>query len=214
MIGMLMFAAAALAAVPPAGTYHYVSTMNGAEIGRSAITVASSPAGLVLTEHGAGAMNGQSGSVEDTLTLDDALQPVTYTALASIADSRDMRSSISFTPSAATQTGDVSKVYRLPGNAAHFVLMDVGPFTGFFMLAAQIRAWGAKPVLAIVPNFAYSQVFTPRALADAAPPAGARAGDAAYAFSGAVSLTVWYDPKTLLVDDVDVPAQGLNVKRV
>jgi hypothetical protein len=28
-----------------------------------------------------------------------------------------------------------------------------------------------------------------------------------------IQLTIWYDPATLLVDEMDVPAEGVNVKR-
>ena len=198
---------------PASGTYSYVSTMNGAEVGRTKITLAQSGGGLTLTENGSGNMNGQSGEVSDTLTLSANLQPLTYTSDASIADSRNMRASITFDPTSAKQTGDVTKTYSLIGAAKHFVLLDIGPFSGFFMMPAQMHAWNDQPVTAIVPNFAHSTVLAPDS-ARPDRPSDVPAADAVYSFNSMVSIAIWYNPHTLIVDQVDVPAQGLIVKRV
>ncbi len=71
----LTLAAATLVSSPGDGTYTYVSTMNGLEVGRTAITVKHQPGGVVLTETGSGNLNGQAGSVKDTLMLDASLAP-------------------------------------------------------------------------------------------------------------------------------------------
>lgn len=210
-----MFSALLLAAAisaPATGTYSYVSTMNGAEIGRTKITLAQTPQGLTLTESGSGNMNGQSGTVSDTLTLDAHLQPTSYNSDASVADSRNMRATIAFDATTAKQTGDVTKTYTLIGSAKHFVLLDIGPFSGFFMMPAQMHAWNDQPATAIIPNFAHSTVLSPD---NARPdrPSDVPAGDAVYSFNSMVQIAIWYNPRTMIVDQVDVPAQGLIVKR-
>jgi hypothetical protein len=210
----LLLAASLLAPAPPDGTYSYTSTMNGAEIGKTSITLSRAANGdVVLSEAGSGNMNGQSGSVQDTLTLDAQLQPKTYSSLASIADSRNMKATISFDGGQARQTGDVNKVYDLPAGTKHFVLTDVGPFSGFFMLPAQMRAWRDEPVVALVPNFAQSVPLTLDAALRPDRPAGVPAADAQMSFTNLVQLTVWYNPRTLVVDRVDVPSEGLIVTR-
>ena len=209
----LVLAAATSAWAPPDGTYTYTSTMNGAQIGKTAITVKRSAQTIVLTEAGSGSMNGENGSVQDTLTVDAQLAPSTYTADASLADSRNMRSSVAFSPTQAQQTGDVTKTYPLAGASKHFVLMDVGPFSGFFMIPAQMHAWNGAAVTAIVPNFAHSITLAPDGALPPARPANVPKNDKAYSFDSMVQLTVWYDPATLVVDEVDVPAQGLVVVR-
>lgn len=211
-----MFSALLLAAAisaPASGTYSYVSTMNGAEIGRTKITLAQTPQGLTLTESGSGNMNGQSGEVNDTLTLASNLEPLTYTSDASVADSRNMRATITFDAGSAKQTGDVTKTYTLIGDAKHFVLLDIGPFSGFFMMPAQMHAWNDHPVTAIGPNFAHSTVLAPDSTLPERP-SDVPAGDAVYSFNSMVSIAIWYNPHTMIVDQVDVPAQGLIVKRV
>lgn len=209
----LTLAAATLVSVPPEGTYSYVSTMNGTQIGKTAITVKDSPHGVVLTEVGSGNMNGQSGTVQDTLTLDERLAPATYVADASIADSRNMRSTIAFSAGQAQQTGDVTKTYQLAESSKHFVLMDIGPFSGFFMIPAQMKEWKNAVVTAIVPNFGQSLPLSPDFSMQPARPAGIPKSDLSYSFNSMVEVTMWYDPRTLIVDEVDVPAQGLVVKR-
>lgn len=213
MFTALVLAAATSLSAPPDGTYTYVSTMNGAQIGKTAITVKRSAQNIVLTEAGSGSMNGENGSVQDTLTVDAQLAPSTYVADASLADSRNMRASVAFSATQAQQTGDVTKTYPLAGAAKHFVLMDVGPFSGFFMIPAQMHAWKGAAVTAIIPNFAHSMTLAPDAAAPPARPAAVPERDKAYSFNSMVQLTVWYDPGTLVVDEVDVPTQGLVVVR-
>lgn len=215
MLALLFAAAAAAPAAPPNGSYRYTSSMNGAAIAQTTITVARTPGGdLVLSESGSGSMNGQAGSVQDSLTLAPDLAPLAYTSLASIADSRNMRASVAFAGNQARQTGDVSIVYRLPANVSHFVLMDVGPFSGFFAIPAQMQAWNDAPVLALIPNFAQAATLTlDRALAPDRP-SGVPRRDRELSFSSIVALSMWYDPATLVVDRVDVPSDGLVVTRL
>ncbi len=211
---ILTLALATPLVAPPDGTYNYVSAMNGTTIGKTVITVKRDASGsIVLSEIGSGNMNGQKGSIQDTLTLDPALAPSTYTALASIGDSKAMKSSLAFNGSQATQSGDVNKRYDLAADAKHFVLMDFGPFTGFFALPAQMHAWSAPPVIAIVPMYAHAMPLTVDAALKPDRPASVPPTDAQISFNNMVQITLWYDPNTLVVDEVDVPTQGVVVKR-
>jgi hypothetical protein len=206
--------AAAATAAPPDGTYAYVSTMNGAGIGKTAIAVTRNAAGdVVVSENGSANLNGQDGSVQDTLTLGPGLAPSSYNALASIADSRSMRSTLFFSGEQAKQSGDVSKTYALTPGAQHFVLMDFGPFSGFFVLPAQMRAWNDRPVTAIVPLYAQSFGIAPDAAAAPKRPDGVPASDREITFNSMLTITLWYDPQSLVVDEVDIPSEGLIVKR-
>jgi hypothetical protein len=199
---------------PPDGTYTYVVAMNGATIGKNAIAVKRDGSGsVVLTESGTGNMNGQSGAIQDTLTLDPTLAPSAYTAMASLGDSKAMKSVVSFKGGQAVQSGDVTKRYDLAADAKHFVLMDFGPFTGFFALPAQMQAWNNPPVIALVPMYAQGFPLTVDASAKPNRPASVPAQDLPLSFNSMVQITMWYDPKTLVVDEVDVPSLGVVVKR-
>ncbi len=216
MLALILSSMVAAAAVaPPDGTYDYVSSMNGSPIAKTAITVKRGSSGtIVLSESGSGNMNGQSGTIQDTLTLDSALAPSEYTAVASLADSKSMKSTVSFSGSQATQSGDLNAKYDLAADAKHFVLLDFGPFSGFFALPAQLQAWNRQPVIAIVPMYGKGFPLTVDAALKPDRPAGVPAGDQQLSFNNMTQITVWYDPKTLIVDELDVPAQGVVVKRV
>ena len=210
----LVLAALTAAAAPPAGTYDYVTNLNGAQVLKTAVTVAHDPAGnTILSENGTGTMNGRSGSVNDTLTLDPSLVPVGYSALASLADSRSMQAKVTFGAGQALQTGDVTKRYALSPDAKHFVVLDFGPFAGYFALPAQMQAWHDQPVTAIVPMYAQGVPIEIDKTIAPDRPKTVPAADTQISVKTPVQFTVWYDPKTLVVDELDVPSEGVSVTR-
>jgi hypothetical protein len=210
----LILAAAVAAAAPVDGTYTYVTQFNGAQVEKTAVTVKHDPLGnVVLSESASGFMNGRSGSISDTLTLDQQLAPVGYSSLASIADSRSMRAAVTFKNDQALQSGDVTKTYSLAADAKHFVVLDFGPFTGYFAFPAQMQAWNDQPVIAIVPLYAQGVPIAVDKSIVADRPKGVPAADAQISVKNPVEFTVWYDPKTLVVDEMDVPSEGVIVTR-
>ena len=210
----LILATAIATSVPADGTYTYVTDLNGAQVEKTAVTVTRDPSGkIVLSESATGNMNGRSGSINDTLTLDQTLAPLGYSSNASIADSRSMQANLAFNGDQAKQTGDVTKTYALSASAKHFVIFDFGPFTGYFALPAQMQAWNDDPVTAIVPMYAQAvSISIDKSLAPDRPK-NVPAADAQLSIKTPVQLTVWYDPKTLVVDELDVPTEGLSVTR-
>ena len=210
----LILAVALATPAPVAGTYTYVTVLNGAQVLKSAVTVKYDTAGnVVLSESASGQMNGRSGSISDTLTLDSALAPVGYSALASLADSRSMQSSLAFNGMQATQSGDVAKTYNLVADAKHFVVLDFGPFSGYFALPAQMQAWNDAPVLAIMPMYAQGMPIAIDKTIDPLRPKAVPPSDEQISVKSPVQFTVWYDPKTLVVDEMDVPSEALSVTR-
>lgn len=207
--------ATAPAVTPADGTYTYVSSMNGAQLGKTVITVKHGTTGVVLSEQGGGTYNGQQGTVTDTLTLDPAqLTPLSYTANAKVqGQSEDM--SLSFNGATATQTGNVvQRSYDLAQEAKHFVVLDLGPFSGWFALPAQMQLWNQSPATAIVPAMGSGITIAPSASsAAAARPKSIPATDVALTVAQPMPFTLWYDPKTLLVDLLDFPTQGVTVTR-
>jgi hypothetical protein len=77
-----------------------------------------------------------------------------------------------------------------------------------------MEAWNRPPVLAIVPMYGQGFPLTVDAALKPVRPATVPASDEAMSFNSMVQITLWYDPKTLVVDEVDVPTQGVTVKRV
>jgi hypothetical protein len=214
MLALIFTLAAVTAPATPAdGTYTYVSSVNGATVGKTSITVTHASNGLVLAEKGAGSYNGESGTIEDTLSLDSTLAPSSYNASANFGD-RPMKAALTFNGSSATQTGDIgTKTYDLVADAKHFVVLDIGPFSGWFALPAQMTAWNNAPALAIAPAFGHGFPLVASNQAATVRPKSVPAADDSIAVTQPVPFTVWYDPKTLLVDEVEIPTQGVVVTR-
>lgn len=207
------FAALTSPATPADGTYTYVSTMNGTAVGKTSITVSHAPAGLVIVEKGGGSFNGQSAAFQDTLDLDNTLAPSAYNSSASYGD-RAMKGSLTFNGATATEQGESgTQTYDLAADAKHFVVLDLGPFSGWFALPAQMTAWNYAPVIAIAPVMGHGFPLAPAAVSGAQRPKGVPAGDVSMGVKAPVEFTVWYDPKTLLVDRLDIPMQGVAVTR-
>lgn len=213
MLSLIFTIAALIAPATPAdGTYNYVSSVNGAPVGKTSITVTHAPNGLVLAEKASGSFNGESGTIQDTLDLDSTLAPSSYNASAVFGD-RPMKAALTFNGTSATQTGDIgTKTYDLVADAKHFVVLDIGPFSGWFALPAQMVAWNNAPAMAIAPAFGHG---FPLVATNQTPsrPKNIPATDVSIAVNQPVAFTVWYDPKTLLVDQVEIPTQGVIVTR-
>ena len=211
----LIFTLAALTApsAPADGTYTYVSTMNGTAVGKTSITVSRAPAGVVLAEKGGGSLDGQTAAFQDTLDLDNTLAPSAYNASASYG-ARAMKGSLTFKGATATEQGDGgTQTFDLSADAKHFVVLDLGPFSGWFALPAQMTAWNYAPVIAIAPVMGHGFPLAPTAQNDAQHPKGVPAADVSMGVKAPVAFSVWYDPKTLLVDRVDIPTQGVVITR-
>jgi hypothetical protein len=201
-------------AVPADGTYTYVSSMNGVAIGKTAITVKHDASGITLSEQGGGSFNGQQGTVKDTLMLDpQALSPTGYT-LSAVVDGRPVNAAVTFKGTEASQTGDLAqKTYDLVQDTKHFVVLGMGPFSGWFALPSEMQAWNAAPAMAIVPEMGSGVTISPDASAKSDRPNGVPSTDTAISVSTPVSFTLWFDPNTMLVDRLDFPTQGVTVAR-
>jgi hypothetical protein len=214
MLPLITTLAVTTPVTPPDGTYHYALTLAGETLGKNSITVSRDAAGnVVLSETGSGNMNGQTGSVQDTFTLDSALAPSFYQSVASVADSRNMHTTLTFSGNQAKQSGDVTKTYTLTHDAKHFVMLDFVSFAGFFALPAQMQAWSNPPVCAIVPMYARLASITVDPSMKPDRPTTVPAGDVQISVAKPVQFTLWYDPKTLVVDELDAPTEGFTVKR-
>jgi hypothetical protein len=125
-----------------------------------------------------------------------------------------MQSSVAFKNNRATQTGDVTKTYDLAADAKHFVVLDFGPFAGWFALPAQMQAWNFQPVIAIVPLYGQGVPITVDKSLTPERPKTVPATDVQMSVKNPMQFTIWYDPKTLVIDEMDVPSEGLYVTRL
>jgi hypothetical protein len=107
------------------------------------------------------------------------------------------------------------QTFALDPNAKHFVVIEPGLLSGIFALPAQMQAWNDSPVTAIAPAYGREEPLPPATPATSASrPANVPASDVSLSVGGSVPFTVWYDPATLIPDEIDVPSQSAAVTRV
>lgn len=206
---------AAIAAAPAQGTYTYAASLAGAAMEKTTITVAQDASGVRLSESAAGRISGDEQSGQTVLTLDQSLAPVSYTATYN-AMGKTLHSALAFSGQTASQTGDLNArpaTFTLPAGANHFVVLDGTMFSGFFALPSQLHAWGSAAVVALAPMFGRSYPIAVDPSVKPERPATVPATDVALSASSPIGFTLWYDPATFIVDELDVPTQEATVIR-
>jgi len=197
-----------------AGTYTYKATLGGASVGTSTLTVKNVGDSTEIDEQVTGTISGTTASANDTLILGADLAPLRY-HMDAVQDGSPLKDSARVDDATASVT-DVhgqNSSFDLQASEKHFVIADFGFFAGLLPLPAQMHAWNDTPFLVVVPAIARSAMLAPEANAIADRPAGVPAADVAISFTGETPFTIWYDPTTLVPDEIDVTAQGLIVTR-
>lgn len=214
MLALILAAAAALPAVPPDGTYTYTVSVAGTAAGKTTIAMSQGSSGPLLSESGSASYGGSDFAGTATLNLDAMLSPARYTAVYN-APGRTVHAALAFNGPTATETADNGAAsFTLGANTAHFAVLDGTMFAGFFILPSQLRAWNAQAFTTVAPMFGRSVAMSLDRAMKPNRPAGVPAADVAIAVSDPVEFTLWYDPATLLVDELDVPQQDATYTRL
>jgi len=197
-----------------AGTYQYVASSQGAQVGKTTVVVTRNGDGTTtITEDGAGTYQGMAGSAKATLSLAPDLTPTAYGSTIDVAGSQ-ITPSAAFTPTGATMMGGISEGSATLAAGHRFVVIDGGLLDGFIALPAQVAAWPGATIDLLAPVYGRSAEFGITANAAPARPQGVPANDVALsADAGNIPLVEWYDPATMIVDRIDIPGQGLSVVR-
>lgn len=210
---MFLLAAATAPAAPADGVYTYTVTVAGESTGKTAITLTHTAAGVQLTESAAGSFGGSDFSATSSLALDGTLAPASYSAIYN-PPGRTVHAAIAFNGATANETADNGALkFNLGADTKHFVVLDGTLFSGFFILPAQLQAWSTPPVMALSPMFGHAGSIAVDAALRADRPKGVPARDLALSVSDPVQFTLWYDPSTLIVDELDVPLQSASYVR-
>lgn len=203
--------AAPTAAAPPDGTYTYDLTVAG-QSSTSTIIVKRQADGIHITENS----EIESHVVSSALVLNlTSLAPAAYTATYDVGTSHSQDLSIAFGANVASVTtfGQQTVLAAQPG-APHLVVLDGAMPTGFFVLPAAAAAArdtsmtainaGALTAIAVSLN---RNLSIPR-------PAGVPDGDVAVSVVSPTAFSVWYDPHTFIMHELDVPLQNVTEKLV
>ncbi|MHB8177280.1 MAG: hypothetical protein ACYDA5_01915 [Vulcanimicrobiaceae bacterium] len=198
---------------PASGTYVYRASSDGQAAGNARIVVARNGASISLSETSSGIVAGQPSSAQTAMTLAPNLAPLSYAGRYD-AMGKATSSTVSFSGGSATATGmSGTSTLSLVADAKHFVILDGALVSGFFALPAQMKAWGDTPAIAVIAVYGVGVPIAVAPTARATPPAGVPATDVHLSFDGTVPFSEWYNPATLIVDQIDVPSQGIIVTR-
>ena len=214
MLALILAAAAALPATPPEGAYSYAVAVAGNPAGKTTITMSRNGDGLQLAESASASFGGSDFAGTSTLNLDATLSPARYAAIYS-PPGRTIHASLAFNGATASETADTgSASFSLGANTAHFAVLDGTMFTGFFILPSQVRAWNSQAFTAVSPMFGRGTAIALDSALKPNRPAAVPANDVAMSVSDPVEFTLWYDPATLIVDELDVPQQDATYVRL
>jgi hypothetical protein len=216
MLAAMLLAAMNATAFPAPATYRYTGSMGGEKIGSWAISVTQNDAmGPVLAETSSASIFGMPLSATASLILGPDFAPTKYDGSYKTPN-ENPTVSVALTPTSATVVSTLANQPRqiaLGANTHHFVVIEPGLMAGLFALPAQLGAWKDSSVTWITPTTAQAESLTttpstpPR-------PAGIAAQDAAIAIDAPIAVTIWYDPNTLVPDEIIVPSQNAVLTRV
>jgi len=220
MLASLMLAAAtATASFPAAGTYRYSATLNGQPAGHWTLNVKAGSDGTEIDEDSVAIFMGVQMSAKAALVLGPDFSPVKYNGNYRAAGLNPIVS-VAATSNGATVSSSQAppaKNLGLVPNTRHLVIIDPGLAAGLFVLPAQLAAWREDSVTWVTPISAEAASLATQD-APSSPPDGVPPNDVAISMVGASStgripVTIWYDPSTMVPDQIVAPSQNAVLTR-
>jgi hypothetical protein len=220
MIALFLLAAVALAtpaaklampaAAPPDGAYSYSVSAVGV-VSDSTITVKRAADGLHVSEVTDIAGKHATASLALDLTT---LAPLSYSA--TYLGSQDV--SLAFNVNGASetvygQTAQPVMLAPLPG-APRLVILDGALLSGFVMLPAIAAITSDTSVTGVLPARAANYAVSLNRNLKPPHPQSVPAGDVPLSSISPTAFTIWYDPKTFVMHELDVPLQNVIVTLV
>lgn len=215
MLLTMLLAAMTGTAFPPPATYHYTGSMSGQKVGSWTVSVTQDPDRTEIDETSSASIFGMPMSATTSLVLAPDFSPTKYNGTYH-TPSQSPTVSVVLSSSSATIIGALSNQPRqvaLSANTRHFVVIEPGLLAGLFALPAQLQAWKDPSVTWVTPATAQAEPLTPDSSHSATRPAGVAAQDAVLAFTQPVAITIWYDPNTLVPDEIIVPSENAVLTR-
>lgn len=215
MLSTLVLAALSGGAFPPPATYRYTGSMSGERVGSWSVSVTDDAQGAVIAESSSASVFGMPLAATATLTLGPDLAPTNYDGTYRTPN-QTPHVSVALTASSATIVSVFSNQPRrvaLEANTRHFVVIEPGLLAGLFALPAQLKAWKDSSVTWITPTTAQTQSLSPSPSPTAGRPGGVPSGDTVLAIDQPTAVTIWYDPATLVPDQITVPSQNAVLTR-
>jgi hypothetical protein len=218
-IGVPMRASAAPAAAPPDGSYAFTVVRAGLKSGDSAVTVRRTAASIAV--HEVETFVAVNDTVDETLDS-GTLMPQSYVSSFPLTSEVGITAHLAFYSGGARETVDGTSGatdFRLENGTTHIVVIDGAMMAGFLFLPAQVKALSLNSFTVLSPSRADTYNCRIDPSASPARPGTVPAADASLTVDGTspagnVHFVEWFDPKTMVVDEVDVPANQVTIARV
>jgi hypothetical protein len=211
-------AAGTPAAAPPDGTYAFVVTRGVQKSGDSTVTVKRMGAAIIV--HEVETFVGVTDTVDETLEPNDLL-PTSYIASFPLTSEVGITAHLSFFTEGAKETVDGTSGetdFRLETGTTRLIVVDGAMMTGFLFVPAQIQSLSLSTFTALSPSRADTYNCKVDPAAKPTRPATLPATDVSVTINGSsptgnVRFVEWYDPQSMIVDEVDVPAEQVTITR-
>src|SRR5271166_6259001 len=207
-------AAHAQALYPPDGTYSYALRQGSTTVATSTVTVKRS--GSVIGIHESESVQDPTlGTVQvsaDQSVVAESLAPLSYSVenLAS-GKTTTVKLAMAGSTGAFYANGErLSVPVRLLPDSQAMMVQDQTLVLSFLCLPGLVQSLKATALTQVAPTAGSIHLMR----VDPAPqvkPSGVPAADVGVGIASPVSFTVWYDPRTGVVDEIDVPSQSLVI---
>jgi len=213
--GASRVAADAPPASPADASYGYSLSKAGQQFAHTTVTVKHDATDVALHEVET------FTSIATPYTVDETLDPVglvptSYAVTFPINAQVTVTAHLTFDLGGAHESVDGttgSTDLRLEPGTKNQVVIDAALMSGFLMLPAQAKAQSLTTFTSLAPTSTTALSLKVDPAATPARPAGVPARDASLSIEGSVNFIEWYDPSSMVVDEVDVPAQLVTISR-
>jgi len=206
------------AVAPPDGTYAFVVTRAGQKSGDSTVTV--KRVGASITVHELETFTGVTDTVDETLEPNDLL-PTSYLTSFPLTPEVGITAHLAFYTGGAKQTVDGisgETDFQLETGTTRLIVVDGAMMAGFLFLPAQVKSLSLSTFTALSPSRADTYACKVDPAANPTRPSSLPAKDISITVNGTspagdVRFVEWYDPQTMIVDEMDVPAEQVTITR-
>lgn len=197
------------APAPPDGTYYYDLSVAGQST-TSTVKMERKSDGIHITDNS----DLMGHVVTATLVLNSAsLAPASYAATYDVGTTHPQDVTISFgTSVASVNTFGQQTTLAAQSGAPHMVLLDGALPSGFFVLPAEAAAARDTSLTAINAGGLEAIVVSLNRSIAVPRPAGVPSGDVAVSVVSPTAFSIWYDPKTFVMHELDVPLHNVTEK--
>ena len=215
MFFLLMAAALGTATIvlPAPGIYRYEVVSGAKTIGKNELNVRRTALGTKIEESGSAHLETGDSSAKSSMLLDQNLNIAAYDASYTSLE-QTMKTVVTIAGREATMVAGTDKrIIALGGSSKGFVILDAALVSGFFALPAQMRVRANGDATVLIPGTGASAFIDVIPEDRPARPPEVPQSDESLSFAGELPFVEWFDPRSLVVDEISLPGQNVTIHR-